>query len=52
MKKNERIFSFGKINKYFIIPFLCPIFHFLSGYSLRLYSTIPNENEVNEKINS
>ena len=37
MKKNECLFSFGKINKYFIIPFLCPIFCFLSNYFIKLY---------------
>ena len=25
----ECLFSFGRINKYFIIPFLCPIFFFI-----------------------
>jgi len=38
MKKNESLFSFGKLNKYFIIPFLCPIFCFLANYFLKLYN--------------
>ena len=38
MKKNESLFSFGKLNKYFIIPFLCPIFCFLANYSIQLYN--------------
>ena len=37
MEKNECLFSFGKINKYFLIPFLCPIFFFLLGIFILLY---------------
>jgi len=40
MEKNENLFSFGKINKYFIIPFLCPIFLFLTNYFISLYVNI------------
>ena len=48
MKKKECLFSFGKINKYFIIPFLCPIFCFLANYFFRLYAQIPYENSIDE----
>jgi len=48
MKKNESLFSCGKINKYFLIPFLCPIFCFLSKLFLELY--VRNENGNNEKF--
>jgi len=37
MGKNESLFSFGKINKYFINPFLCPIFCFITNYFIDLY---------------
>ena len=42
MKKNKCLFSFGKLNKYFIIPFLCPIFCFLANYLLKLYISVHN----------
>ena len=48
MEKKECLFSFGKINKYFIIPFLCPIFCFLANYFFRLYTKIPYENSMDE----
>ena len=38
MKKNENLFSCGKINKYFMIPFLCPISCFLTNLFLDLYA--------------
>ena len=50
MEKNKCFFSFGKINKYFIIPFLCPIFCFLKVYFTKLYVKIPNENDIENKI--
>ena len=50
MKKNECLFSFGKINKYFIIPFLCPIFCFLGNYFFKLYVKMPHENSIDENI--
>ena len=49
MGKNECLFSFGKINKYFIIPFLCPIFLFLTNYFIILYiSNYRLEKEIND----
>jgi len=50
MEKKECLFSCGKINKYFIIPFLCPIFCFLENYFFELYAEIPNKNSSDEKI--
>jgi len=50
MEKRECLFSCGKINKYFIIPFLCPLFCFLTNYFYKLYIEIPNEKPVDEKI--
>jgi len=52
MKKYKCLFSFGKINKYFIIPFLCPIFCFLRTFFVILYVEIPNENDIDKKINN
>ena len=37
MKKNENLFSCGKINKYFIIPFLSPMFCFCTNLFLDLF---------------
>ena len=34
--KKEKLFSFGKINKYFIIPFLCPVCCMLANYFIYL----------------
>ena len=48
MVKNESLFSFGKINKYFIIPFLCPIFCFLLNHFFKLYFISIN---IEENIN-
>jgi len=50
MKKNECIFSFGKINKYYLFPFLCPIFCFLANFFFDLYVEIPNKNLTDKKI--
>jgi len=50
MEEKECLFSCGKINKYFIIPFLCPIFCFLTNYFFKLYAEIPNKNSADEKI--
>ena len=44
MEKKECLFSCGKINKYFIIPFICPIFCFLGNLFYDLYIKLPNEN--------
>ena len=35
-KEKEGIFSFAKINKYFIFPFLCPIFCMASNYFIEI----------------
>ena len=35
-KAKEGIFSFAKINKYFIFPFLCPIFCMASNYFIEI----------------
>ena len=32
--KKKHLFSFAKINKYFIFPFLCPVFCFLGNYCI------------------
>ena len=52
MNKNKSLISFGKINKYFIVPFLCPIFCFLANYFIELYleSKANNEKEIENKI--
>ncbi len=52
MNKNKFLISFGKINKYFIVPFLCPIFCFLANYFIELYleSKANNEKEIENKI--
>jgi len=50
MKKNECIFSFGKINKYFLFPFLCPIFCYLANLFFDLYVETLNNNPTDEKI--
>ena len=50
MEKYKCLFSIGKINKYFIIPFLCPIFCFLKAFFATLYVKIPNENDIDKKI--
>ena len=34
--EREFLFSFAKINKYFIIPFLCPIFCMIANYFILL----------------
>ena len=44
MEKKECLFSCGKINKYFIIPFICPIFCFLGNLFYDLYIKLLNEN--------
>ena len=31
-QKNNKLFSFATINKYFIIPFLCPIFCMIGNF--------------------
>ena len=45
-KRKEHLFSFAKINKYFIFPFLCPIFCFLTNLFL---SFISEEKGLNNK---
>jgi hypothetical protein len=50
MKQNGSLISFGKINKYFIIPFLCPIFCFLVNYFIFLNAEIPKINEIEVNI--
>ena len=37
-KEKECLFSFAKINKYFIIPFLCPIFCTICNYFINIIS--------------
>jgi hypothetical protein len=44
MEKKECLFSCGKINKYFIIPFICPIFCFHGNLFYDLYIKLLNEN--------
>ena len=48
MEKNKCLFSCGKINKYFIIPFICPIFCFLTNHFYDLYVKFLLEN-INDK---
>jgi hypothetical protein len=45
-KRKEYLFSFTTINKYFIFPFLCPIFCFLANLFL---SFISKDNGLNNK---
>ena len=45
-KRKEHLFSFATINKYFIFPFLCPIFCFLANFFLSLIS---KDNGLNHK---
>ena len=45
-KRKENLFSFATINKYFIFPFLCPIFCFLGNLFL---SFILKDNGLNNK---
>jgi len=45
-KRKEHLFSFAKINKYFIFPFLCPIFCFLANLFI---SFISKDNGLNNK---
>ena len=45
-KRKEHLFSFAKINKYFIFPFLCPIFCFLANLFL---SFISKDNVLKNK---
>ena len=44
--KKEKLFSFAKLNKYFIFPFLSPIFCFLGNFFLEL---IYNDEGINNK---
>ena len=50
MEKNGCLISFGKINKYFIIPFLSPIFCYLANYCIELYinTKLNNENKIED----
>ena len=50
MKQNGSLISFGKINNYFIIPFLCPIFCFLANYFIFLNAEIPKINKIEVNI--
>ena len=45
-KKNNNLFSFGKINKYFILPFICPIFCMLGNLCI---SFIMEDNGLKNK---
>ena len=44
--KKEKLFSFAKLNKYFIFPFLSPIFCFLTNFFLGLIS---DDKGINNK---
>ena len=44
--KKDCLFSFAKINKYFIIPFLCPVFCMIGNFFINL---ILQENELRNK---
>ena len=44
--KKKKLFSFAKLNKYFIFPFLSPIFCFLGNFFLEL---IYNDEGINNK---
>ena len=46
--EKECLFSFAKINKYFIFPFLCPIFCVIANYFLSLI--IKTENIKNKEF--
>ena len=45
INKNESLFSFTKLNKYFIIPFICPIICMIGNYFLDLMSEQINYND-------
>jgi len=50
MEKKGCLISFGIINKYFIIPFLSPVFCYLSNYFIELYIDTKVNNESNDMI--
>ena len=47
--KKKHLISFAKINKYFIFPFLCPIFNVLAIYFWRKIESL-NDKMMNEYI--
>ena len=49
--KKECLFSFSKLNKYYLIPFLCPIICFLSNYMMfNLKISLSSSNIAKEYV--
>ena len=47
-KKDNRLFSFAKINKYFIIPFLCPIFCMIANFCIEIINE--DKGVINKEV--
>ena len=45
-KERERLFSFSTINKYYLMPFLCPIFLILCNININIIIKIGENNII------